>query len=812
MTTKTIPKKMSVIKLNFHNVKPVLRKTIEEAIELDNLSIVPPCNDGSKRPFADEWAPFQKKKASKKQLSEWYGNGLTGFGLICGAVSDNLECLDFDSYKVYENFCLRMKKFGLLLLLNRMKKGYYERTPNGVHFLYRCSEIGGNTKLATKPGKSDKKGATKTVTLIETRGEGGFIICAPSRGRVNPDGDYKLISGGLSSIPKLSAAQRDDLHSVARSFHIDDEAKLEGETTSIRQNTLNNAGRPGDDFNRRAQWSDVLPDWTKVYERNGMVYLRRPGKSKGVSATINYLGKDLFRNFSTSTSFELKYYDKFGAYAAQHHNGNCSAAAKQLILDGYGGPGNVTKDVQDDTTNELGKISFPEIPFPIEVLPKYFRRLVNAFANALQCPPAFMAMLFITIVSGAAGNSIAMGLKRKWKAAPFIWFYIIGDTGDGKSPPEDAAMEVIHTLQDIEKVKYLSELEEYNQASAQSQKNRNNAEHNQAELPKMRHFYSNNFTIESLVPMFQVCSRGVVLHIDELAGLFNSFNQYKGGKGSDLEQFISLFDCKSLKVDRKTGSDMCSESGVAVIGGIQPDRLPHVFNDKMHQNGLAYRFLPMMLDIPPHELTDNDVSEQNEAEWSNIIKWVYAIPAPAEADTRRLIRNNLSIKADSWDALKIFFDEISKLRPFMPKRFKGYLPKLKTYCLKFMAVIHLLKCYQKGTLTLTVQKSSVEGAIALTRYFAGQAMKLTLGTTTNTHNDPYSDFFRKALISLKDEFSNGKILLKRVRDCTNELLPESLKLGIKDKKLGTWLRAQGLEVKEGTANKTYVLWNDSILG
>ena len=437
-------------------LKEELRATIENALRLKNLAILPPSNDGTKKPFPMEWKEYQNRIPSREQISKWYKSGLTGFGLVCGAVSDNLECLDFDESKIFDRFCKRMKKLGLSKLLKRLKEGYYERTPNGVHFLYRCSEISSSTKLATKPGKRNKSGNLKVITLIEIKGEGGLIICAPTYGNVNPDGEYELIGGGLSTIPLLTPRERKDLHDVARTFHIPTEESQRDELQSIRTETQNKAGRPGDDFNARAKWEDILAGWKVVYTVRNVKYLRRPGKSRVVSATINYMGNDLFRNFSTSTAFQLKSYDKFGAYAALNHHGNLSAAAKQLILDGYGGSGNGNNE-QDEAAKTLAVNCFPEREFPLTVLPKYFRELVEAYSEALQCSPAFVAMNFLTILSGAAGNAVTLKLKNSWKTPPFIWLGVIGVTGSGKTHPIEAAMGPLFVLQDRETTRFKME-------------------------------------------------------------------------------------------------------------------------------------------------------------------------------------------------------------------------------------------------------------------------------------------------------------------------------------------------------------------
>ena len=72
-------------------------------------------------------------------------------------------------------------------------------------------ELRGNTKLAERPNPSDPN---KRDVLIETRGEGGFIIIAPSSGKVHPTGGaYKLVSGRLTSISTLLSSERDELWS-----------------------------------------------------------------------------------------------------------------------------------------------------------------------------------------------------------------------------------------------------------------------------------------------------------------------------------------------------------------------------------------------------------------------------------------------------------------------------------------------------------------------------------------------------------------------------------------------------------------------
>ncbi len=78
-----------------------VQRAAAEAVQA-GLSIVPPREDGSKAPDG-AWKQFQAERPTPAVLREWYGPR-TGLGVVCGAVSGNLECLDFDDREVYERF------------------------------------------------------------------------------------------------------------------------------------------------------------------------------------------------------------------------------------------------------------------------------------------------------------------------------------------------------------------------------------------------------------------------------------------------------------------------------------------------------------------------------------------------------------------------------------------------------------------------------------------------------------------------------------------------------------------------------------
>jgi putative DNA primase/helicase len=301
-----------------------------------SLSVVPARMDGSKAPCG-EWKVYQSRRATQAELRNWFPVGRTGLGIVTGEISGHLEILDFDSREHYKHYRKAAKDAGLGDLLDRVEAGYKEETPNGIHLPWFCSEIASNTKLARRElDEIDPETGEKIIkTLIEIKGRGGFCVVSPSHGAVHPSGKpYVLVRGDLSTIVTISPEERRSLLDLARTF---DEMppRPQYEPTGTGPPT---GDRPGDLFNAKADWADILEPhgWVFVYARGETSFWRRPGKVTGISASTNYMGCSFFYCFTTSTGFDSeKGYTKFSAYALLNHGGDYAAAARALIAKGY---------------------------------------------------------------------------------------------------------------------------------------------------------------------------------------------------------------------------------------------------------------------------------------------------------------------------------------------------------------------------------------------------------------------------------------------------------------------------------------------
>lgn len=322
---------------------------LDTALKLhDNgCCIVPTMTDGTKRP-AGNWKTYTTTRPTRQQIKDWFtGDNYDGLGIICGTISGGLEMFEIEGRAAHMT-----KRLGQLMtdngfneLWTRITTGHLEQSPSGgYHWLYRVTDTPANpnTKLARRPATPDElehNPKEKIKVLIETRGEGGFTVTAPSAGRTHPDGGtWTAIMGGPDTIPTITGEERDALYAIAGMLDEMPTADIDQPHTTTRP--ADGRERPGDHYNRTATWNDILtPEgWQPVHHYGANCYgWRRPGKNWGMSATTGRNDADNLYVFTTSTEFETeKAYSKFAAYTLLNHAGDYKAAGKQLYADGYG--------------------------------------------------------------------------------------------------------------------------------------------------------------------------------------------------------------------------------------------------------------------------------------------------------------------------------------------------------------------------------------------------------------------------------------------------------------------------------------------
>ena len=337
------------------------------------VSVIPILANQTKRP-AIRWSPYIATAPTLDDVSQWWGNGKTwGLALICGAVSGNLEMTEVEGRAMTSDsrteIMNRMDELGARYIWELLSgpEGFTETSPSGgIHFLYRISdhEVPGNTKIAQKGRDADGN----RLCLVETRGHGGYVITAPTSGICHPSGEaWQLLAGKYGQLPQITWEQRNLFHEALRLALDETPTPLTGVVSVApapllatlvmpsgvpSSSSVASSLTPGDDFEARVDWHDILaPAGWRVSRKGpgGEREWTRPGKDPrdGISATTGRANdRDRLYVFSTSTEFRAEVpYTKFGAYALLNFGGDHHAAAQELVRLGYGDrPVQVTVD------------------------------------------------------------------------------------------------------------------------------------------------------------------------------------------------------------------------------------------------------------------------------------------------------------------------------------------------------------------------------------------------------------------------------------------------------------------------------------
>ena len=216
------------------------------------------------------------------------------FGLMCGNKQTRLECIDVDLKHVggrdgvsdADARAAFWERFKGSIPKDIWSQLYVEQSPSGgYHLIYSCDGVvPGSTHLAYVKGEKSP--------AIETRGSGGYVMVYPSRG-------VKVVQGDIfAGVCNLTDDQIDHLKSVARMMNEQPEKTTKRKPSTAIQRVYN-----------QKHTGEVLAHleskgWVVARDKDDRIWLTRPGKTKGVSATL-YKTSGYLYVFTSSTEFDV---------------------------------------------------------------------------------------------------------------------------------------------------------------------------------------------------------------------------------------------------------------------------------------------------------------------------------------------------------------------------------------------------------------------------------------------------------------------------------------------------------------------------
>jgi hypothetical protein len=325
-------------------------------------------------------------------------------------------------------------------------------------------------------------------------------------------------------------------------------------------------------------------------------------------------------------------------------------------------------------------------PPPIHSLPPTFAQYVTEGAASLGVPPEMIALPLMQFLGALVGNRVQIQMKRNFVQYGALWVALIADPGSLKSPALNLARWPLDILQ-----REATDL--YNELLAQWDEdvqrwNRADAEGRGPKpvRPKHRDFFTTNATIEAIVGALQA-TPGLTLFKDELVSFITSMDQYRGGKGSDRQEYLSGWSFAPLKVNRRTGEPVFLPHPVlGMSGGIVTDRVADLHDRHGNRDGLFERFILIRCHVVPQPWTDDDLDPALLDPVLETFRKLDRIPF------REMAGGVVTVKLDrdARDVWRDWYNENAQLRTDATGMARGYYAKLELMVSRIALILSML--------------------------------------------------------------------------------------------------------------------------
>ena len=257
--------------------------------------------------------------------------------------------------------------------------------------------------------------------------------------------------------------------------------------------------------------------------------------------------------------------------------------------------------------------------FDMALFPSTLRASLLDVSRRMSCPPDWPAVSLLVTLGSLIGNRCGIRPKQldtSWLEVPNLWGAIVAEPSSLKTPALNAALMPLQRLEDAARKEFDQNIR-LHEAAAEVLKARKEAikkklakaadkgdeselqrlqiglaELEAVEAPKARRYIVNDTTVEKLIELQNQNPHGLLVFRDELTGLLMSWEKHgrEGDRQFFLEAWTGTSEYRSDRIGR--GSLYVPRCCLAVLGGIQPDRLAQYLHQTLHggNDGMTQRF------------------------------------------------------------------------------------------------------------------------------------------------------------------------------------------------------------------------------
>jgi hypothetical protein len=369
-------------------------------------------------------------------------------------------------------------------------------------------------------------------------------------------------------------------------------------------------------------------------------------------------------------------------------------------------------------------------PFPVEQLPEPLTTFVKETARGIGCDESMVALPLLAAVAGAIGNARSIVARGDHVEAAVLWTAVVAESGTGKTPAfraatrfADAEQKAAFDAHHVALADFDAAVMEHEAAYSdwKREKGRGGPAPDRPVKPVARRLTVADTTIEALVPILADNPRGVLVAVDELAGLVASFDAYKSGGrgGADRPKWLSMHSAGPVTNDRKgSGCIYVPSAAVSVCGGVQPAMLTRTMTPDNVDSGLLGRLLLTMPPRRQRQWTVEPVGWQTIEATKSLFASLYAMPMPAEGP------KVLDLDPDAMKVFKVFWEEHEHEVFRSSGALRAMLAKVEAAVVRLAVIIHVARQAAGETIPDRVDVQSITRAIVLGRWFAREGRRV----------------------------------------------------------------------------------------
>ncbi|WP_312820261.1 DUF3987 domain-containing protein [Kaistella carnis] len=400
--------------------------------------------------------------------------------------------------------------------------------------------------------------------------------------------------------------------------------------------------------------------------------------------------------------------------------------------------------------------------FPGSIFPQIMQKLMRELETTLNFSPDYTSASILYAVSVSMGNRIQLKVKNSWLEKSNLYMVLVGRTGDVKSHSVSFCLNPLMKLDKENFEQYIIKKKEFEQLPVE--------EKSKSTVPVLSQLLLNDFTPEAFVKAHYFNPRGIGLYTDEIAGFFNSFNQYR--KGSEEESYLSAWSGKPIIKNRISGDEMrVDNTKVDIIGTMQEGILSSVFQSNKMKNG----FIDRLLFVLPHKYVDNkwndlDLDEKYIEWYSEFISKIY-----------NLAENSETVLEFQPDAKEYLYRwQNSQKHDFDFEYQRGVSVKLQQYVLRFSILIEVIHSVCNDQKLKNISLKTLKSAIKLRDYFFENAVRV-FEIIDNTYYDSLTEIQKNVFDKLPQHFKTGEGI--EIISKEDSMKIRSFKNFLKDEKL-----------------------------